>query len=45
MAIDADDDGSQADAFAERTLREARDHGRLAGVGLGEAFRLMDPAS
>ena len=45
MAIVDDDDGSQARAFATRTLTEARDHGRLAGVGLGEAFRLMDPAS
>ncbi|MEM9465387.1 MAG: PIG-L deacetylase family protein [Actinomycetota bacterium] len=45
MAIDEDDDGRQAQAFADRTLREARDHGRLAGIGLGEAFRLMDPAS
>ncbi len=45
MAIAADDDGRQARAFADRTLREARDHGRLAGVGLGEAFRWLDPAS
>ena len=45
MAIDEDDDGSQAAAFEARTLAEARDHGRLGGVGLGEAFRLMDPAS
>ncbi|MEM9201514.1 MAG: PIG-L deacetylase family protein [Actinomycetota bacterium] len=45
MAIDDDDDGRQARAFGQRTLRVARDHGRLAGVGLGEAFRLMDPAS
>ena len=45
MRIDADDDGPQAAAFRERTLGEARAHGRLAGVGLGEAFRLMDPAS
>ena len=45
MAIADDDDGTQAAAFADRTLREARDHGRHAGVGLGEAFRVMDPAS
>lgn len=45
MAIDEDDDGHQAQAFAERTLAEARGHGRLAGVGLGEAFRWMNPAS
>jgi len=45
MVIDADDDGSQAAAFAQRVTAEARDHGRMAGVGLGEAFRLMDPAS
>jgi LmbE family N-acetylglucosaminyl deacetylase len=46
MEIDLDtDDGSQRAAFAARTDREARDHGRLAGIGLGEAFRLMDPAS
>ena len=41
----ADDDGTQAAAFRERTEREARTHGRIGGVGLGEAFRLMDPAS
>ncbi len=45
MVIDADDDGSQAAEFGRRITREARDHGRLAGVGLGEAFRLLDPAS
>ncbi len=45
MVIAADDDGTQAAAFRERTEREARTHGRTGGVGLGEAFRLMDPAS
>lgn len=46
MGIDAGDDGGpQTTAFRARTLGEARDHGRLAGVGLGEAFRLLDPAS
>ena len=46
MEIDLDtDDGTQRAAFASRTDREASDHGRLAGIGLGEAFRLMDPAS
>jgi hypothetical protein len=45
MVIAADDDGTQAAAFRERTEREARTHGRIGGVGLGEAFRLMDPAS
>ena len=45
MVIDADDDGTQAAAFGERTLREARDHARAGGVPLGEAFRLMDPSS
>ncbi len=45
MVIDVDDDGSQAAAFADRVTAEARDHGRMAGVGLGEAFRLMDPAA
>jgi len=46
MEIDLDtDDGSQRAAFAARTDREARDHGRLAGIGLGEAFRLMAPTS
>lgn len=45
MHIVDDASGEQAAAFRSRTLGEARDHGRLAGVGLGEAFRLMDPAS
>lgn len=45
MAIATDDDGTQADAFRTRTRDQARRHGRLAGVGLGEAFRLLDPAS
>ena len=43
--IAADDDGTQAAAFRERAERKARTHGRIGGVGLGEAFRLMDPAS
>ena len=45
MVIADDDDGTQAAAFRERTEREARTHGRTGGVGLGEVFRLMDPAS
>lgn len=46
MEIDLEtDDGSQRAAFAARTDRDARSHGRLAGIGFGEAFRLMDPAS
>ncbi len=45
MVIDVDDDGSQAAAFAKKINSEATDHGRMAGVGLGEAFRLMNPAS
>lgn len=45
MVIDEDDDGSQAGAFRDRTLRQARRHGRLAGVALAEPFRLIDPAS
>ena len=45
MVIDADDDGTQADAFRSRTRADARRHGRLAGVALAESFRLLDPAS
>jgi LmbE family N-acetylglucosaminyl deacetylase len=45
MVIDADDDGSQAEAFRARTRSDARRHGRLAGVALAEPFRLLDPAS
>lgn len=45
MQIVDDASGEQAAAFRTRTLNEARDHGRRAGVPLGEAFRLMDPAS
>ncbi len=45
MVIDKHDDGRQAAAFRGRVFAAARDHGRHAGVGLGEAFRLMDPAS
>lgn len=45
MHIVDDASGEQAAAFRTRTLGEARDHGRMAGVALGEAFRLMDPAS
>ncbi len=44
MVIDADDDGTQADEFRARIRATARTHGRQAGVGLGEAFRLLDPA-
>ncbi len=45
MVISTDDDGTQAADFAHRVTSEARQHGRLAGVRFGEAFRLMDPAS
>ena len=45
MEIDADDDGTQAQEFRQRILREARDHGRRGGVRYAEAFRLIDPAS
>lgn len=45
MGIDGDDDGRQASAFRARTAKEARTHGRAGGVALGEAFRLLDPAS
>ena len=43
MEIDADDDGTQAQEFRQRILREARDHGRRGGVRYAEAFRLIDP--
>lgn len=45
MVIDDDDDGTQAAAFRGRTREGAARHGRLGGVALGEAFRLLDPAS
>ena len=45
MAIDSDDDGSQAAAFAGRIRSSAHEQGHIAGVELGEAFRVMDPAS
>lgn len=45
MKVDADDDGTQADAFRQRTRTEARTWGRRAGVPLAEPFRLLDPAS
>lgn len=45
MRIIDDASGEQAAAFRSRTWGEARAHGRRAGVSLGEAFRLMDPAS
>ncbi|MGA0237180.1 MAG: PIG-L deacetylase family protein [Acidimicrobiales bacterium] len=45
MHIVDDASGEQTAAFEERTWGEARAHGRLAGISLGEAFRLMDPAS
>lgn len=40
MIISGDDDGSEAAAFAERVRTEAAEHGGLAGVALGEAFKL-----
>ena len=45
MEIDDGDDGTQAQEFRQRILREARDHGRRGGVRYAEAFRLIDPAS
>lgn len=45
MHIVDDASGEQAAAFRARTSAEAIAHGRLAGVSLAEAFRLMDPAS
>ncbi|MEQ8840062.1 MAG: PIG-L deacetylase family protein [Acidimicrobiales bacterium] len=45
MVIDANDDGTQAGDFRARTRAAASVHGRRAGVGLAEAFRLLDPAS
>jgi len=39
-----DDQSDQRQAFARRMNQQARDHGRLAGVRFGEAFRWMDPA-
>ena len=45
MVIDQDDDGSQADAFRDRTRAVARRHGRTVGVPFAEPFRRLDPAS
>jgi LmbE family N-acetylglucosaminyl deacetylase len=45
MVIDENDDGTQAAEFRTRTRNDARRAGRLAGVDLAEAFRLLDPAS
>jgi LmbE family N-acetylglucosaminyl deacetylase len=45
MVINVDDDGSQADAFRQRTRAAAVTVGRSAGVPLGESFRLLDPAT
>ena len=45
MAITVDDDGSETHAFRERTFGDARRHGRICGVPLAEAFRLLDPAT
>ncbi len=45
MAISPDDDGTETAAFRDRIVTEARDAGRVAGVGLAEGFRLLDPAS
>ena len=45
MVIDADDDGTQTDAFADRIRAEARRWGRHAGVAFAEAFHRLDPAS
>lgn len=40
MIISQDDDGSEAAAFAGRVRGEAAEHGALAGVAWGEAFKL-----
>lgn len=45
MVIDDSDDGTQANAFRDRTVAKARAAGRSAGALLGEAFRLLDPAT
>ena len=42
MVIDADDDGRQRAAFVRRIHDECTEAGRLAGVALGEPFRLID---
>lgn len=42
MVIDTDDDGSQATAFARRIHDECVVFGRIAGVPLGEGFKLID---
>lgn len=43
MVIDDDDDGSQRAAFAAKIRARCVDAGRVAGVGLGEAFKLIEP--
>ena len=43
MVIDTDDDGAQRDAFRHRIHTECVEAGRLAGVGLGEPFKLLRP--
>lgn len=42
MAIDADDDGAQLAAFAAKVHGRLQDHGALAGLALGEAFRRLE---
>ncbi len=41
MGISDDDTGHKRDAFRRRIDDELRDHGRLAGVEVGEAFKLI----
>ena len=41
MAIEAGDGGSQRQAFVDRITRRLAEHGALAGVGAGEAFKAL----
>ncbi len=43
MVIDADDDGAQRDTFRHKIHAECVEAGRLAGVALGEPFKLLSP--
>jgi LmbE family N-acetylglucosaminyl deacetylase len=41
MAIEVGDGGSQRQAFVDRITRRLAEHGALAGVGAGEAFKAL----
>ena len=41
MSIEEGDGGSQRQAFADRVRRKLADHGALAGVEVGEAYKAM----